>query len=142
MITAYMKIGAVFTVIVAGTTFWYSYNKKITIIEQLNAKVAQQSQQIKMEQDRTIEVIRESNESIEKLNQRIIDAEIAQTRAIERLNRYTEDFQELQREANEYKERYQKDRLARLSEKKGGLLTRLAKKAAEKRNSQWEELTQ
>ena len=115
---------------------------KDTKIDDLNQALGQASTRVKAAEQELVSAIQENNQAMDKLKTSIYE-EREQCKLTER--NYAElqdDLADSLNKAEEEKQKYEAGRLARVAAAKGGLLTRLAKTGAEKRNGEWEALAQ
>ncbi len=141
-IMLYLKLAVLAVAIGACAYFYYDYKSAKQDVIDLQVENASYIERINRADERLISTIKEHNDKFGKL-QASFYTERETRKLMEQNYTYANDkIADLMNDAEEEKQKYEDGRLARLATAKGGLLTRLARKGAKKRNEAWEALAQ
>ena len=118
----------------AGGLIWYQSSK----ITKLNITKGTLSKQVEQLNTVVIEQVTEFNEKFTQLQKNVEKERQYNQQLVNEINRYNEDLKTVKQESEKTKRKYESERLTKLSQLKGGLLTEKAKTAAKERNEEWE----
>ena len=139
-ILTYIKLGVLAVALGAVAYFVWDYRSLKEANKQYAVELETARTSVRDAKTRLVEQVESSNAALAKLKEEFY-AEREQRKLSERNYAESNDkIADLMADAQEDKAKYESGRLARLAAAKGGLLSRLAKTGAKKRNTEWQDL--
>ena len=140
-ILTYIKLGVLAVALAAIAYFVWDYRSMQDEITEQALQVATAQAATKDAQQQLVDKVAEHNAAFAKIQESFY-AEREQRKISERnYSEANDKIADLMMDAQDEKAKYESGRLARLAAAKGGLISRLAKTGAKKRNSEWEAMT-
>ena len=141
-ILAYIKLGVLAVAMAAVAYFVWDYRSMQDEITEQALQVATAQAATKDAQQQLVDKVAEHNQAMSRLQESFY-AEREQRALAERNYAESNDkIADLMADAQDEKAKYESGRLARLAAAKGGLISRLAKSGAKRRNTEWEALVE
>ena len=141
-ILAYIKLGVLAVAMAAVAYFVWDYRSMQDEIIEQALQVATAQAATKDAQQQLVDKVAEHNQAMSRLQESFY-AEREQRALAERNYAESNDkIADLMADAQDEKAKYESGRLARLAAAKGGLISRLAKSGAKRRNTEWEALVE
>ena len=140
-ILTYLKLGALAAILAVVAYFYFSYTGLQRANKEQAAALAVSAERVQSAEQKLVDTITEHNAAITKLQGEFY-AEREQRKLSERnYSEANDKIADLMADSQEEKAKYESGRLARLAAARGGLITRLAKTGAKKRNQDWQAMT-
>src|SRR3990167_1011117 len=141
-ILTYIKLGVLAVALAAVAYFVWDYRSMQDEIIEQALQVATAQAATKDAQQQLVDKVAEHNQAMSRLQESFY-AEREQRALAERNYAESNDkIADLMADAQDEKAKYESGRLARLAAAKGGLISRLAKSGAKRRNTEWEALVE
>jgi len=141
-ILSYIKLAGAAFIVAVCMYFYYDYKGAKQDVIDLQVKNASAVERIERADEKLRTTIAGHNIKFGKLQKSFYEERETRKLMEKNFTVANEKIAGLLNDAEEEKQKYEDGRLARIATAKGGLLTRLARKGANKRNEDWEALAQ